>query len=130
MPKETEKKVRRPLTVVIENLASDSAPVEVSIYGVGNKFPSPKDQMKIFRFTPESKTLTADLKGVEYGEYAIATYQDMDADGKISTNIIGVPTDPYGFSNNYRPKIKAPSFKDCSFDYDEDNNTVSIKMIR
>ena len=44
--------------------------------------------------------------------------------------MIGVPKDPYGFSNNYRPKLKAPSFDDCSFDYDEHNHTIHIRMIR
>jgi uncharacterized protein (DUF2141 family) len=126
----TDKKSSKPLTVVIENLASDSAPVEISIYGTENKFPSPKDQLKTFRFTPDDTTLTAELKGIKPGSYAIATYQDLDSDGKIATNMIGVPKDPYGFSNNYRPKLKAPSFDDCSFDYDEHNHTIHIRMIR
>ena len=128
--KDAGKKSTKPLTVVIENLASASAPVEVSIYGTENKFPSPKDQLKTFRFTPTDTTLTAELKGIGHGSYAIAAYQDLDSDGKISTNILGVPKDPYGFSNNYRPKLKAPSFDDCSFDYDESNNTITIRMIR
>jgi uncharacterized protein (DUF2141 family) len=124
-------KTAKPLTVVIDNLASDTAPVEISIYSPQNKFPSPKDQLKVFRFKPTAgMTLTAQLPGITYGEYAIATYQDMDGDGKIGKNLIGIPTDPYGFSKNYHPKIKAPAFKDCSFNYDEASNTVNIKMIR
>jgi uncharacterized protein (DUF2141 family) len=131
-PNTTKEPVKstKPLTVVIENLGSETAPVEISIYGTENKFPSPKDQLKVFRFTPKGPTLTATLPGITYGEYAIATYQDMDGDGKIGKNMIGIPTDPYGFSKNYRPTVKAPNFKDCSFKYDESMNTVSIKMIK
>jgi uncharacterized protein (DUF2141 family) len=54
----------------------------------------------------------------------------MDGDGKIATNMIGIPTDPYGFSKDYHPKVKAPSFKDCSFNYDQNSNTVTFAMIR
>ena len=124
----TQKK--HPLTLVIDNLESASAPVEVSIYAPDNKFPKVDGQLKKYRFTPSGNTLTATITDLDYGQYAIATYQDLDADGKIGTNMIGIPTDPYGFSNNYKPKIKAPSFKDCAFIYDEQSASVSIAMIR
>jgi len=126
----TIQKIIKPLTVIIDNLESATAPVEISIYGKDNKFPSPKDQLKIFRFHPSGKKLVATLDGIRCGQYAIATYQDLDGDGKIGKNMIGIPTDPYGFSNNYHPKVKAPNFSDCSFDYDEASNTVNITMIR
>jgi uncharacterized protein (DUF2141 family) len=128
--KSNEKKGTKPLTVVIDNLASANAPVVVSIYGTGNKFPSRKDQFKSFRFTPSGTTLTEHLTGIPHGTYAIATFQDLNGDGEIATNMFGIPTDPYGFSNNYHPRVKAPTFKDCSFEYDDHNQTVSIRMIR
>ena len=128
--KSSEKKGAKPLTIVIENLASINAPVFVSIYGTDNKFLSRKDQLKVFRFTPSGKTLTEQLTGIPHGTYAIATFQDLNGDGEIATNIFGIPTDPYGFSNNFKPKLKAPSFNDCSFEYDDHSHTVSIKMIR
>jgi uncharacterized protein (DUF2141 family) len=121
---------KKPLKLVIDNLASSTAPVEVSVYGPENKFPGEKAQLKKYRFTPTDTTLNASITDLEYGEYAIATYQDLDSDGKIGKNLIGIPTDPYGFSNNYVPKLKAPSFKDCAFDYDAKSEEVCISMIR
>ncbi|MCW3126553.1 MAG: hypothetical protein JWO03_2211 [Bacteroidetes bacterium] len=121
---------KHPLTLVIDNLESTSAPVEVSIYAPDNKFPKENGQLKKYRFNPTGNTLTATITDLEYGQYAVATYQDLDADGKIGTNVIGIPTDPYGFSNNYKPKIKAPAFKDCAFAYDDKSDAVSITMIR
>ena len=128
--KSNDKKVTKLLNIEIENLASVNAPVYVSIYGTVNKFLSLKDQLKVFRFIPTGTRLTEQLSGIPHGTYAIATFQDLNGDGKIATNIFGIPTDPYGFSNNFKPKIKAPSFDDCSFEYDDHNDTVSIKMIR
>lgn len=121
---------KKPLTLIIDNLASPTAPVEVSVYGTESKFPTEKGQLKKYRFTPADTTLTATISDLEYGEYAIATYQDLDSDGKIGKNFVGIPTDPYGFSNNYVPKLKAPAFKDCAFVYDAKSEDVCITMIR
>ena len=121
---------RKPLVVVIDNLASPNAPVEVSVYAPDNKFPTENGQLKKYRFTPDGNKLTAKITDLEYGQYAIAAYQDLDSDGKIGKNMIGIPTDPYGFSNNYKPKLSAPSFRDCQFDYDAKSDSVDITMIR
>lgn len=121
---------KKPLVLIIDNLGSPIAPVEVSVYSPENKFPAENGQLKKYRFTPSGTKLVATISDLEYGQYAVATYQDLDADGKIGKNMIGIPTDPYGFSNNYVPKIKAPNFKDCSFDYAPDQASITISMIR
>lgn len=121
---------KKPLVLVIDNLESPSAPVEISVYSPRDKFPTPDGQTKKYRFNPSGTKLTVELKDLEYGQYAIATYQDLDADGQIGKNLVGIPTDPYGFSNNYKPKIKAPAFKDCEFAYNDASAPVNISMIR
>ena len=121
---------RKPLHLTIENLGSPTAPVLIGLYGVDNEFLNEKDTLKKYRFIPTGDTLTASITDLEYGTYAIALFQDMDNDGKIERNFIGIPKDPYAFSNNARPAFKAPSFEDCCFEYSDNENTVEISMIR
>ena len=120
---------RRPLTVVIQNLESATAPVYVSIYSIKSKFPSPKGQLKEYKFTPHGKELIAEMTDVKFGTYALATYQDVNSSGEIDKNFIGIPTEGFGFSNNYKPKVKAPNFSDCCFAYNAKTNSVTVKMI-
>jgi len=61
------------------------------------------------------------------GDYAISMYHDKNADGKCNLNFLGVPTEPYGFSNNFRPKFSAPTFTDCQFNLNT-NETLKIKL--
>ncbi len=49
------------------------------------------------------------------GQYAIAVYHDADNNDKIDRNLIGRPTEQYGFSNDARPFLSAPKFKDAAF---------------
>lgn len=119
-----------PLTLVIKNLASATAPVIVGLYGTKNKFPDPKDQLKEYHFIPNGKELIAKITDIPFGVYAMAIYQDVNSNGKIDKNMIGVPTEPYALSNNYHPKVKAPRFDNCKFNYDSIANTVTMTMIK
>jgi uncharacterized protein (DUF2141 family) len=119
-----------PLTIIVTNLASPTGPVIVGVYSSKNKFPDPKDQLKQYKFTPHDTQLTAQITDLPVGTYAMAIYQDVNSNGKIDKNLIGIPTEPYAFSKNYKPTVKAPGFKDCCFDYQAKNDTVTMKMIR
>jgi uncharacterized protein (DUF2141 family) len=119
-----------PLTLIINNLTSATAPVIVGVYTAQNKFLSPKDKWRSYSFRPDSKILTAKIKDLKFGVYAIAIYQDVNSNGKIDKNILGIPTEPYAFSNNYKPTVKAPNFKNCKFDYDSAANVITMNMIK
>ena len=123
-------KSRAPLTLVITNLSSRTAPVIVGLYDEKCKFPDPKGQLKVYSFKPDSISLTATITDLPFGTYAMAIYQDVNSNGKIDKNMIGIPTEPYAFSNNYKPTVKAPGFKNCKFNYCSDTNIVAMKMIQ
>ena len=52
------------------------------------------------------------FKNLPDGDYAIAVYQDLNNNGKCDRNMIGYPTEGFGFSKNYKPKLSAPDFDD------------------
>jgi len=120
---------RKPLTLIIKNLRSSTAPVIVSIYGTENEFPEPTGQLKEYKFKAKGNILTAKITDVPFGTYAIALYQDENSNGKIDKNFIGYPTEGFAFSNNFKPTVKAPSFKNCAFSYSKEASTISIKML-
>ncbi|MDB5284912.1 MAG: hypothetical protein JWO06_3987 [Bacteroidota bacterium] len=126
----TDTVARMPLTVIVNNLVSNTAPITIGLYCCTNKFLDPKDELKEYKFVPKGDVLTAKITDLNYGEFAMAIYQDVNDNGKIDKNLIGIPTEPYAFSNNYKPKVKAPAFKDCVFSYNKDTNTVTMKLIK
>ena len=44
------------------------------------------------------------MEDVEPGEYALLVYFDENGNSRIDKNFIGIPKEPLGFSNRYRPK--------------------------
>ena len=121
---------QKPLTLIIGNLKSISAPVIVSVYGTTSKFPDPHGQLKEYKFKPHGNVLTAKITNLKFGTYAIATYQDENSSGEIDKNFIGMPTEGYAFSKNFKPTVKAPNFDQCRFDYNKTANTLTINMIQ
>ncbi len=65
---------------------------------------------------------------VEPGEYAIAVYHDQNGNGKMDTRLFGIPKEPYGFSNDFRPMLSAPKFSDCEFSVGDGGKTMRIKL--
>ena len=55
------------------------------------------------------------VKGVAQGSYALAVYHDRNSNGKLDTNLLGIPVEPYGFSNNAHGLLGPPSFSEARF---------------
>jgi uncharacterized protein (DUF2141 family) len=45
-------------------------------------------------------------------------YNDENMNGKLDTNWLGIPKEGYGFSNDEKALLDAPSFSAASFQYD------------
>jgi len=48
------------------------------------------------------------LTNLDPGQYTIILFHDENGNGKLDKNALGVPTEPYGFSNNC-PWVSRPS---------------------
>ena len=52
---------------------------------------------------------------LEKGEYAFSFFQDLNENKKIDTNFLGIPKEPYGFSNQKKGRFGPPKFKEVAF---------------
>ena len=54
--------------------------------------------------------LRAVFVGVPEGRYGIAVFHDIDSDEKLGTNLLGYPTEPFGFGNDAEVRFSRPAF--------------------
>ena len=54
------------------------------------------------------------------GVYAISLFVDSNDNKIIDKNLLGIPTEQYGFSNNASGFLGSPSYKDASFNLVDD----------
>ena len=69
-----------------------------------------------------------DFLDIPPGTYAIAVVHDENRNGKLDTNRLGVPKEGYGFSNDARALLGAPSFAAASFQYDGQSLEQTIAL--
>ncbi|MEM9719724.1 MAG: DUF2141 domain-containing protein [Bacteroidota bacterium] len=66
-----------------------------------------------------------EFPNLELGTYAVSLYQDLDDNGKLNQEgLFGMPSEPYGFSNNPRSLFRPPSFEKCAFKLSSDSRIV------
>ena len=68
------------------------------------------------------------LADVDEGEVALVVYVDLNGNGALDRNFIGIPREPIALSNNYRPK-GPPSFERASFLVGTET-TIDIEFFR
>ncbi len=59
------------------------------------------------------------FENVPPGTYGISAFHDRNDNEKLDTNLIGVPVEDYGASNNARGVFGPPKFDDARFAYKE-----------
>ncbi len=134
IPSEKEKKAMKesttPLTIIVNNLASPTAPVVIGVYNSTYRFLYKEGRLNEYTFIPKDGKLTALITDIPYGVIAIGIYQDMNNNSAFDKNSLGLPKEGYAFSNNVRPRIKAPEFDECKFNYSAKENCISIDLIK
>jgi len=62
------------------------------------------------------------------GSYAVAIFHDENSDGVCNTNFLGIPEEGYGFSNNIKPLLSAPTFDEAKVSVKKDTE-IEIHLI-
>lgn len=103
------------INVTITNLKNTDGYLLIGLYNNAQDFPIDGKQYRKEFVKVHSKTFTYTFKNLPAGDYAIAVCHDENADQKCNHNLLGIPTERYGFSNNVKPKLSAPSFSKVKF---------------
>ncbi|WP_375433804.1 DUF2141 domain-containing protein [uncultured Hymenobacter sp.] len=103
------------VTVVVSALASTKSVVKLYFYNVRDKFLQHGGYAFMRVIQPGGQQQVTLPINLPNGEWAVAITQDTNNNDKLDKNFVGIPTEPYAFSNNVRPKLSAPDFNDCKF---------------
>ena len=63
------------------------------------------------------------------GRYAAVALHDENGNGKLDKNFLGVPAEPYGFSNNVQGFLSPPSFDEAAMVVGDGNKAIRIALI-
>lgn len=115
------------LTIHVEHVSPKGGIVSLALFTKDNY--NDDDHPTLSRDVPADPAgNTIVIEGLKPGVYAIKMMQDINADGKFETSWLGLPLEPYGFSNNARPFLGEPSFRRTAFTVASGENAITIRL--
>ena len=117
-----------PVTIVLTNLPSTTSTISINFYNSAETFLKSGQEVLHKKVVPRNQSQVQMQVDLPPGEWAVALSQDMNDNGKMDYNLLGIPTEPYAFSNNVRPRFKAPDFEECKFMAKGEGHTLTIRL--
>ena len=116
------------LTVRITGFANDNGKCRFALDNSKEVYES-EDSVFVGRILPIIDSVaTFIIDSLEYGTYAIKVFHDENIDGELDTNILGIPSEDYGFSNNASGWFGPPSWEKSKFLFNQKEMTVEISI--
>ena len=116
------------LRIVVEGITQQTGVIQISIYHQEQHFPKSTGQYRVEKVPVTGTRITHVIKDLPPGDYAVAIFHDRNKDGVCNLNFLGVPTEPYGFSKNYKPVLRAPTWAETRIAVQGDMG-ISIRLL-
>jgi uncharacterized protein (DUF2141 family) len=105
------------LDVRVDNVRPDQGDVRVAMFAEGAWLS--EQPVAALRTSGDAASVTLHFTAPGPGRYGLAAFQDINGDGELSRNMIGLPTEPYAFSNNAPLRFGPPIFEDAALQIDD-----------
>jgi uncharacterized protein (DUF2141 family) len=117
------------ITVRITGFRNSDGFAYIALYDQPDGFPAVKAKaLRIQNGVIRNGEVIARFAQLPPGTYAIITYHDENANGVYDMNVLGLPKEGWGASNDPRPRIRAPRFDEAKFEVSHPEQTVEIKL--
>ena len=118
------------LSITVNHLKVTNGVVFISLYNEEKSFPIDGKEFRKVAVKPLSLSVSYTYDNLQPGEYAVAIFHDQNGDGICNLGLLGIPKEGFGFSRNFKPKLKAPEFDDCSLVVNKDMTLVIDLIFR
>jgi len=119
------------LRIVVSRLRGDQGQLRVALYAGNDRFLDENAMVAGIRVRASAVrdgVFAVTLHGLAPGQYAVTAHHDEDGDGTKNANLLGIPTEGYGFSNGAKGTTGPPAFDDAAFELGERPAEVRVEL--
>ena len=104
--------------VQITGLKNDKGHLLLSLFKEGGGFPDDAERAyRTLSLPIKNRQATGNFTDLPDGIYAIAILHDENDDARMNKNMLGIPKEGFGFSNNASAPFGPPPFSKASFQH-------------
>ena len=116
------------LALSIEGVRNAEGRIMIAVYDAAAGFRDRKKALARISLRAKKGSLKLTLPDVRPATYAVSVFHDENSDRKLDTNMLGIPTEGYGFSNDARGTMGPPSFEASAVEVRDGRVPVPIAM--
>lgn len=119
------------VAVTLADIESDEGLIVVSVYSGSDGWLSEEGKVLEQRWPVRGQVVDGQFAlelELPVGEYGLACYHDLNSNGKMDTNFIGIPKEPAVMSNNAPARFGPPKYKDAKFQLPEEGTQQALKF--
>lgn len=114
--------------ITIAGLRNTKGVLRVSLYDREETFLEADSRVASLRLQVWSQPMQVCFMGLPPGTYAVTVHHDEDGDGKLNRNLVGIPHEGYGFSNDARGIVGPPTFAQTGITLQHQDIQITITM--
>ena len=115
------------IIIKVTGLRSEKGQVRIAVFNSSEKWLG-EDPVYSSTINVDSHMVVWKISDVPYGDYGIAVLHDENKNGKMDKNFLGIPLEPYGFSNNLRVTFGPPKWEKSKFVVKGSTTEVAIEV--
>lgn len=116
------------LHLEIDNIKNEDGKLLIQLFNSEKSYKENK-AVKMAQVAAKKGQVKVTFNDLEQGEYAIRYFHDENSDNQMETNMFGMPTEGFGYSNNAQPNFGPASYEDMKFQLTEQEQVNKSSVI-
>lgn len=115
------------LTVKLRGIRAQTGLVKIAVVGSQDAWDGKAAPVQADGAPAQGEQATFSFKNLKPGEYAVMITHDENNNGRLDTNVMGMPLEGYGFSNN--PQVmRKPTWDEARFSVTDSDVAIDVEL--
>ena len=116
------------LTLEVNGIAEMSGQIAIAVYADKKSYKAGANPVGNAVVDADAAAVSAEIDGLAAGPCAITIFHDVNGNGELDSNLMGMPTEHFGFSNGAVARFGPPGFDEAVFMLEPGNNSHVITL--
>lgn len=114
------------ILIKVDQIKSSEGTINVAIFNSKKDFLNNPFLSKTMKAS--SGELNFEFDNVPNGEYTVSIFHDINGNGELDTNFMGIPDEPYGVSKEGKSMFGPPNYNDAKFTLMNESASLIISL--